>query len=76
MHKLWNITYMFWTCVAFINTALLSEHVNQKLFMAKMVCNRSPALTDDEANALRYAAGYVPFSLQKKLCHRPEFSEG
>ena len=50
-----------------INTALLSEHVNEKLFMAKMVCNRSPGvthiamqnhttqpLTDEEANALRY----------------------
>ena len=56
--------------------------------MAKMVCNRSPGvthiamqnhttqpLTDEEANALRYVAGYVPFSLQKKLRHRPEFSE-
>ena len=31
-------------------------------------------LTDDEGNALRYVAGYVPFSLQKKLRHRPEFT--
>ena len=33
----------------------------------------STPLTEDEANALRYVAGYVPFSLEKKLQHRPEF---
>ena len=30
-------------------------------------------LTTDEANALRYASGYVPFALKKKLKKRPEF---
>lgn len=30
-------------------------------------------LTEDEANALCYVAGYVLFTLQKKLQHRPEF---
>lgn len=32
-------------------------------------------LTVDEANALRYSAGYVPFSLRKKLKKRPEFKK-
>ncbi len=27
----------------------------------------------DEANALRYSAGYIPFILKKKLKKRPEF---
>ena len=31
------------------------------------------SFTSDDANALRYAAGYVPFALKKKLAHRPEF---
>ena len=30
-------------------------------------------LTTDEANALRYSAGYVPFILKEKLKKRPEF---
>ena len=67
-------------------TALLTEHVNEKLFTDSMLKNASSEthsakpdcaanthLTDDEANALRYVAGYVPFSLQKKFEHRPEF---
>ena len=51
------------------------EHVNEKLFTDSMLKNASRSethsatpdsaahLTDDEANALRYVAGYVPFSL-------------
>ena len=31
------------------------------------------SVTSSETNALRYAAGYVPFALKKKLKHRPEF---
>ena len=32
-----------------------------------------PPLTTEEANALRYVAGYVPFALKKKQNKRPEF---
>lgn len=60
---------------------LLTQHVNQKLFEMvlsnKFQCSVHPLteqpLTAGEANALRYAAGYVPFALKKKLSHRPEF---
>ena len=61
---------------------LLSQHINQKLFEEILRARTSlidngdeptqRPLTVGEANALRYAAGYVPFSL-KKLSHRPEF---
>ena len=67
--------------------ALLTEHVNKKLFTDSMLKNTSSAaqtatldctanthLTDDEANALRYVACYVSFSLYKKVRHRPEFT--
>ena len=55
--------------------ALLTEHVNLKLFESCVrldlpVATASPEippLTTDEANALRYVAGYVPFALKKKL---------
>lgn len=62
---------------------LLTQHINQKLFegmlseearsnnIDRLVSQTS--LTSSEANALRYAAGYVPFALKKKLEHRPEF---
>jgi hypothetical protein len=58
---------------------LLSQHINQRLFEELLRARTS--LIDDteasqkplEANALRYAAGYVPFALKKKLSHRPEF---
>lgn len=61
---------------------LLSQHINQKLFEEILrartsLINDTEAsqrpLTVGEANALRYAAGYVPFALKKKLSHRPEF---
>ena len=60
---------------------LLTQHVNQKLFEGlltkdAMCADRTTShtsFTSDEANALRYAAGYVPFALKKKLVHRPEF---
>ena len=61
--------------------ALFTQHVNQKLF-EKMLTKRARSkvhglvqkpLTAGEANALRYAAGYVPFALKNKLSHRPEF---
>ena len=61
---------------------LLSQHINQRLF--EEILRAHTSLIDDveasqrpltvgEANALRYAAGYVPFALKKKLSHRPEF---
>ena len=31
-----------------------------------------PLITQDEANALRYAAGYVPFALKKRFSKRLE----
>ena len=64
---------------------LLTQHINQKLFdsmiMEEARCSSmnqhhslsQATLTSSEANALRYAAGYVPFALKKKLKHRPEF---
>ena len=61
---------------------LLSQHVSQRLFEEILRSHASliegdeasqRPLTAGEANALRYAAGYVPFSLKKKLTHRPEF---
>ena len=60
---------------------LLSQHINQKLFeeilrartsLINIEASQRP-LTVGEANALRYAAGYVPFALKRKLSHRPEF---
>ena len=61
---------------------LLSQHINQKFF--EEILRAHTSLIDDteasqrpltvgEANALQYAAGYVPFALKKKLSHRPEF---
>ena len=61
---------------------LLSQHINQRLF--EEILRAHTSLIDDveasqrpltvgEANAPRYAAGYVPFALKKKLSHRPEF---
>lgn len=64
------------------DTSLLTQHVNLQLF-ERMLLEYSrtpeadvvvPLLTADEANALRYAAGYVPFALGKKLKGRPEIS--
>lgn len=61
---------------------LLSQHINQRLYeeilraRTSLINNneaRQRSLTVGEANALRYAAGYVPFALKKKLSHRPEF---
>ena len=62
---------------------LLSQHINQKLFEEILRARTSlihngdeptqRPLTASEANALRYAAGYVPFALKKQLSHRPEF---
>ena len=61
---------------------LLSQHINQRLFEEILRARTSlvndaeasqKPLTVGEANALRYAAGYVPFALKKKLSHRPEF---
>ena len=61
--------------------ALLTQHINQKLF-ERVVTQQAPVepsevevppLSENEANALRYAAGYVPFVLKQKLSNRPEF---
>lgn len=63
---------------------LLTQHINQKLFEQLLtkdaMCadkatssTSQTSFTSDELNALRYAAGYVPFALKKKLAHRPEF---
>ena len=61
--------------------ALLTQHVNEKLF-ERIVPQQAtvepsevevPSLSENEANALRYAAGYVPFVLKRKLSKRPEF---
>ena len=58
---------------------LLSQSINQRLFEeilqvhTSLVDDGEPShreTTEGEANALRYAAGYV---LKKKLSHRPEF---
>lgn len=61
-------------------TALLTEHVNLKLYescvLLDLPVSATPEvkpLTTDEANALRYASGYVLFILKKKLKKRPEF---
>ena len=64
------VYYMF-----FIATFI--QHVNLKIFenillkqcheKCKCTSQEAPPLTDDEASALRYAAGYVPFALKKKL---------
>ena len=57
-------------------TAILVQHVNLKIFetillqqcQAKCTSQAEvPPLTSDEASALRYAAGYVPFALKKRL---------
>ena len=62
---------------------LLSQHVSHRLFEEILRSHASLTegsetsqrpLTAGEANALRYAAGYVPFSLKKKLSHRLEFA--
>ena len=61
--------------------ALFTQHINEKVFeMAvlqrtsiKSTTSKVPPLTENEANALRYAAGYVPFALKTKLSDRPEF---
>ena len=61
--------------------ALLTQHINEKLF-ERVVTQQAtvepsevevPPLSENEANVLRYAAGYVPFVLKKKLSNRPEF---
>ena len=64
------------------DTSLLTQHVNLRLFECMLLeCSKTPEvdvvvppLTADEANALRYAAGYVPFALGKKFKGRPEVS--
>ena len=79
-------TYHVLVCTCTHTAALLAEHVNEKIFTDCLLknasseahsttsdCTANTHLTDDEANALRYVAGYVPFSLQKKFGHRPEF---
>ena len=62
--------------------ALLTQHINEKLF-ERIVSQQAtvepsevevPPLTENEANALRYAAGYVPFALKQKPSKRPEFT--
>ena len=58
--------------------AIFSQHVNLRLFEDHVLLShlpeteipQPPALTSDEANALRYAAGYVPSSLKRKLAKR------
>ena len=54
---------------------LIQQYVNQKVFediiTARFGCvssikSRTATLTSDEENIIRYAAGYVPFSLLKK----------
>ena len=62
---------------------LLTQNINHKHFdsmlMEEARCSSKDrslsqaSLTSSETNALRYAAGYVPFALKKKLKHRPEF---
>ena len=63
---------------------LLSQHINQTFFEEILRACTYTSLADDaeasqkpltvsEANALRYAAGYVPFALKKRLSHQPEF---
>ena len=64
-----------------IGVMLLTQHVNQKpfegLLTKDVMCadrtTSQASFTSDDANALQYAAGYVPFALKKKLAHRPEF---
>ena len=64
--------------VGFGGMVLLSQHINQRLFEEILQLNvsltdgaeaRQRPLTASEANALRYAAGCVPFALKKKLSH-------
>lgn len=64
-------------------SALLIGHINLRLFETTVLLKSIPPtsvtevapLTADEMNALRYSAGYVPFSLKKKLKQRPEFAK-
>ena len=61
---------------------LLTQHVNQKLFEGlltkdAMCADRTTShtsFTSDEANALRYAAGYVPLLSRKSLYTDPNLS--
>ena len=63
--------------------AVLSQHVNSfvfdkivhELFQLSTDETPIPSITKNEEKALRYAAGYVPFSLCKQLSDRPEFQQ-
>ena len=62
------------------DSSLVTQHINLKIFEGMLKKNTRieqveseiPLITQDEANALRYAAGYVPFALKKRFSKRPE----
>lgn len=68
----------------FAQDPLLGEYVNEKLFEEQVKCKFEveeqcvePAeLTENDLNALRYAAGYVPWKLMQKFkkptCKHPK----
>ena len=62
------------------DSSLVVQHVNLKIFEGMLkrytrieqVESEIILITQDEANALRYAAGHVPFILKKRFSKRPE----
>ena len=62
------------------DSSLVAQHINLKIFeemlkrytRIEQVESEIPLITQDEANALRYAAGHVPFTLKKRFSKRPK----
>ena len=59
------------------DSSLITQHVNLKIFEGmytriEQVESEIPLITQDEANALRYTAKYVPFALKKRFSKRLE----
>ena len=77
----WNKFFAEFGIVDVTNSSLVTQHVNLKLFEAMLMryaqteqaeCEEVPLITSNEANTLRYAAGYIPFALKKRFIKRPE----
>ena len=52
-----------------VGDAILEKVVKEKCPVSQSLCStqQQPSITTQEMNALRYAAGYIPRALQKKL---------
>ena len=52
-----------------VGDAILERVVKEKYPVSQSLCStqQQPSITTQEMNALRYAAGYIPRALQKKL---------